>query len=229
MPVLGRINRILLPVLGGQAVALGSAFGQVSANPRPIEIGGTVGVAFIAAAGAPTSQCHQPKAGKSVIQVGLRGSYRLSGRLVVEATLGHTFPSADNVACPPPHQARIAGEDTLSSEYPSAERNDFPKATTTAVRLCVIPWSSSRTEVRFYLGIARIWQIHVLPVIVGLNGRVHLGALDLFTEFEASRYSVDFIHRDQYYLDGSISGAKEMTSKRGRTDAALRIGIGIRL
>jgi hypothetical protein len=219
---------VVLLVLGFHAAAVGTTSGQVSANPPPIEIGGTFGIAVIGAAGAPTSQCYRPEAGMSVIELGFRGGYRLSRRLVVEATLGNTYPPADDIACPPPRDPRTAGEDTLSIEYPSAETHGFLKATTTAVRVSVIPWSRSTAEVRLYMGIARIWQSHVLPIVAGFNGRVHLGPLDLFTEVETSRYSVDLIHRDQFFTDGSITSTRETTSKRGRWDAALRIGIGIR-
>src|SRR5437879_1754353 len=87
------MTRARLMSLLGEAVALQAAFvrtvcPQTPDTSRRMEIGGTVGMALIAVAGAQTgAPCHVSIASAQKPALGLRAGYRLKHWLVVEGTV----------------------------------------------------------------------------------------------------------------------------------------------
>ena len=222
------VIQLLVAELALHVALVQTANAQTSEILRRIEVGGTLGLAFVGTAGAQTvNQCNRPTKG-TIPVLGLRGAYRLKRWLVLDATLEVDSPIRENVACPPPPPAR-SGPDTLIADFPSREYGGFPKVTITTARIGVIPWATAWAEIRFYGGLGRIWHLHVFPVIAGLNGRVKFGSIHITAEVEAARYPVAFTHATFIFQDGSLGSTQETMSYKQRLDVTVRLGIGLPL
>jgi len=223
--------------LASQAMALHLSLlravcAQTADGSRRVEIGGTIGVALIAVAGAQTvGFCNFLTGSEEKPALGLRGGYRLKKWLVVEGTIEHVlrdFGGNEGAAvCAILRYPRLTGADTLTADFPSNESGGFQTAITTA-RVALVPWSTSWAEVRLYGGIGRIWQLRVFSAVAGLDSRVLVGNVYLLVEVEAARYSVPFTHSARFYQDGTLVRTQEiMIPSRQRLDATLRIGVGL--
>ncbi len=217
-------------------IALTQTAAAQSAGPtHRLELGGTLGVAIIAASGAQTmASCNFLHSSGEKPALGLRGGYRLKRWLLLEATFERDVGPWDDGAtvCPPTHfprQPRSAGLDTVTSEFPSREEFGLPAITITTVRAAIVPWSTSWSQIRLYGGVGRIWYLHASPVIAGLNGRIQVVGLDLLVEAEVARYAVPIAHRDRFYQDGALLDTHETLSSKKRIDATIRFGIAARL
>ena len=221
-----RFKQLLVAGLAIPAVLVQTAHPQTRETAGRIEVGGTLGLAFVGISGAQTIACSTNSTGQ-VLTLGLRGAIGLNGWLVLEATLEVDQPPVNTIACPPP-QVRRTGPDTLVLDIPQRTDRLYGKVTTTTARMSVVPWSTSWAEVRVYGGVGRIWALHAFPVIAGLNGRVKLGAFHVIGEVEIARYVVALTHFVGFYQDGNFTSAQETPSRKQRLDATVRLGIALR-